>query len=350
MGHAELCRDELGRDHPASRDLDEILDAAQRSAAITRQLLAFARRQPIAPVVLDVNDHVTSTIKLLRRLIGEDIQLAWVPKAQHALVRMDPAQLDQVLANLAVNARDAISGVGRVTVETGELALDAAGCLEHPGAVPGAYVMLAMSDSGCGMDRDTISRIFEPFFTTKASGEGTGLGLATVYGVVSQNEGFLSVESEVGKGTTFRVYFKLHQAEPVAATTSETKPLPGGTETVLLVEDARTVRLITSRVLQALGYNVLTAANGIEALQQSAQYPNKIHLLITDVIMPGMSGRDLSAKLAETRPETKRLFISGYTGDVIANRGVLEAGVQFLPKPFSRWDLARKVREVLESY
>jgi PAS domain S-box-containing protein len=350
MGHAELCRDELGRDHPASRDLDEILDAAQRSAAITRQLLAFARRQPIAPVVLDINDHVTGTIKLLRRLIGEDIQLAWVPKARHALVKIDPAQLDQVLANLAVNARDAIAGVGRVTVESGELELDAAGCVEHPGAAPGRYVMLALSDSGCGMDRDTISHIFEPFFTTKASGEGTGLGLATVYGVVSQNEGLLKVDSEVGKGTTFRVYFKQHGAESAEATASAEKPLPGGTETVMLVEDARTVRLITSRVLQALGYNVLTAANGIEALQQASQFPGKIHLLITDVIMPGMSGRDLSAKLAEIRPETKRLFISGYTGDVIANRGVLEAGVQFLPKPFSRHDLARKVREVLESY
>ena len=348
MNYAELCRDGLPADHPVRPWLDEITTDAQRSAGITRQLLAFARKQTIAPVPLDLNDHVAGMLKLMRRLIGEDIDLTWRPGAQDARVKMDPSQVDQILANLAVNARDAITGVGKITVETADAVFDADYCAEHRGTIPGTYVMLAVSDSGCGMDAETLAHIFEPFFTTKPAGQGTGLGLATVYGIVKQNEGFVNVYSEPGEGTTFRIYLRQYTEDRVQEKAEHAPAeLPRGTETVLLVEDERSVRVTTALFLQSLGYTVLSAANPDEALRQAAEHRDPPHLLITDIVMPGMSGRDLAARLSETNRCMKCLYISGYTANVIAHRGILDEGVQFLAKPFTREDIARKVRQVL---
>ena len=287
-------------------------------------------------------------IKLLRRLLGEVIELAWMPRAQDARVNIDPSQLDQILANLAVNARDAIAGVGKLTVETGNVTFDAAYCAEHEGATPGDYVMLEVSDSGCGMDQETLDHIFEPFFTTKPAGKGTGLGLATIYGIVKQNEGFIEVRSEPGSGTTFRIYLPHHDQDSDETNGDAcSRALPVGSETILLVEDEQSVCSATALLLQSFGYNVLSAATPVEALRQAADHPGAIHLLITDVIMPGMNGRDLATKLSEMQPGLLCLYVSGYTADVIAHHGILEEGIHFLPKPFAREALANKVHEVL---
>lgn len=348
MGYTELCRDALENENPACAYLDEIMDAAERSAGITHQLLAFARKQTIAPVLIELNEHVEATLKLLRRLVGEEVELVWNPRAQDAWVKMDPSQVDQILANLAVNARDAIAGVGKLTVETGNTSFDAIFCAEHKGAVPGEYVMLAVSDSGCGIDPETLAHIFEPFYTTKPVGKGTGLGLATIYGIVKQNEGYVNVDSEPGKGTTFQIYFPHHAHEAgEAKDTGTPQELPGGTETIMLVEDEKSVRITTGLLLQSLGYNVLSAADPDDALRQAAGHSGAIHLLITDVILPGMNGRDLATKLSEMQPGLACLYVSGYTAEVIAHHGILEEGINFLAKPFSRDALANKVCEVL---
>ena len=348
MGYTELCRESVAADHPITPYLDEITAGAQRSAGITRQLLAFARRQTISPVVIDLNDHVARTLELLRPLIGEDIELIWRPGAQDARVKMDPSQIDQILANVVVNARDAIAGVGTLTIETAQAVFDAEYCAEHSGTIPGSYIALAIGDSGCGMDGATMERIFEPFFTTKAPGKGTGLGLATVYGVVQQNRGFVNVASETGKGATFRIYIPGLDGEAADADiTIPSAEVAEGSETVLLVEDDRSVRAITERFLKSLGYRVLTAADPEEALRQAGDYRGAIHLLITDVVMPGMNGRDLATRLAAAYPEMACLYMSGYTADVIAHHGVLDEGVQFLAKPFTRDDLAHTVRDAL---
>jgi PAS domain S-box-containing protein len=349
MGYAELCRDQIGPAHPIREWLDEIMVDAQRSAAITRQLLAFARQQPIAPVVLDLNDTVSATLKLLRRLIGEDIELVWIPGAGPVTVKMDPSQVDQVLANLAVNARDAIGGVGQLTIETGLMVADEAFCVMHADAAPGEYVALAVGDSGCGMDEATIAHIFEPFFTTKETGKGTGLGLATIYGIVSQNNGFVTVDSEPGRGTTFTLYLprwfdKVAAADAGAAGAAD----PRGTETVLLVEDEKSVRITAGAFLMALGYTVLFAETPETALRMAAGHAGHIHLLVTDVVMPGLSGRDLAVQLAVQRPAMRCLFISGYTADIIARRGILDQDMDFLSKPFTRAQFAAKVRAVLD--
>ena len=350
MGHAELCREGLGKGHPSCADLDGIMDAAQRSAGITRQLLAFARQQTVAPVVLNVNDHVANTLKLLQRLIGENVELTWRPGAQQALVKMDPSQLDQVLTNLAVNARDAIAGVGRITVETKEVFFDAQTCPKQEEAAPGAYVMLAFSDTGCGMDRQTLEHIFEPFFTTKLVGQGTGLGLATVYGIVKQNKGLIDVQSEPGKGATFRIFLRRQEEPAEAAGARPAAPeMPGGSETVLLVEDEDGVRSVTARFLRRLGYTVLSAGEPAAALRLISEHVGRVHLLITDVVMPGMSGRDLAAKLSAAYPGIKCLLMSGYPDGGVAHLGTVEEGLSFLAKPFSSDAFARKVREVLGS-
>ena len=349
MNYVELCRDGLEPDHPIREWLDEITADSQRAANLTRQLLAFARKQTIAPKVLDVNDAISNMLKLLRRLIGEDIDLAWLPGPGLGTVKMDPSQIDQVLANLCVNARDAIDGVGKLTIESENAALDAEYCASHAEFVPGDYVVLSVSDDGCGMDAETREHIFEPFFTTKGVGEGTGLGLATVYGIVKQNNGFINVYSEPGKGTTFKIYLPRFRGETVGeADTAAPAPLPGGNETILLVEDEKSIRVTAALFLEAFGYAVLAADCPEQALRLAAEHLGRIHLLITDVVMPGMSGRDLAAQLATDRPQMKRLFMSGYTADVIAHRGVLDEGVEFLGKPFSRDELAHKVREVLD--
>ncbi len=348
LGRAELALERVEPGHPLEVDLQEILHAAGRSAEITRQLLAFARKQTIAPVVLDLNETVEGMLRMIRRLIGEDIDLAWLPRTGLWPVRMDPSQLDQVLANLCVNARDAIHGVGKVTIETDRVVFDEAYCADHPDFVPGRYVMLAVSDDGCGMDGETLDRIFEPFFTTKEAGRGTGLGLSTVHGIVRQNGGFIHVYSEPGKGTTFRIYLPPCEDEErqTQAAGSEEMPLGRG-ETVLVVEDDESILKMTQTMLERLGYRVLAAGTTAEAERLSEEYSGEIHLLITDVIMPGMNGRDLAERCRAARPGMKCLFMSGYTANVIAHQAVLDEGVHFIQKPFSMEELAGKVRETL---
>jgi PAS domain S-box-containing protein len=349
MGFAELGRDRLPPDHPVRSYLDQILRDARRSAAITRQLLAFARKQTIAPRVLDINGAVEGMLDMLRRLIGEDIHLAWSPGTGVWPVQVDPAQIDQILANLCVNARDAIEGVGKITVETGMAEIDDAYCADHAGFLPGDYVVLAVSDDGCGMSREIVEHIFEPFFTTKPMGEGTGLGLSTVYGIVKQNAGFIHVYSEPGKGTSFRIYLPRAggEAEDLVPA-GPPSDLVGGTETILIVEDESAVRETMGIFLRDLGYTVFDVDRPGVAIERSGAYGGRIHLLITDVVLPEMNGRQLAEQLCEMRPGLKILFISGYTANVIAARSVLKPGVNFLAKPFSRADLAGKVRQVID--
>lgn len=348
LGNVELALEQPGVTPALREDLGEIRQAAQRSADLTRQLLAFARKQTVAPKVLDLNETVGGMLKMLQRLLGENLQLAWLPGADLWPVRMDPAQLDQILANLTVNSRDAIAGVGRVSIETGNVTLDEAGVAGPAEGVPGDYVQLAVSDTGCGMDPETQAHLFEPFFTTKPVGRGTGLGLATVYGIVKQNGGFIRVYSEVGRGTTFRVYLPRSEAEAGRVAEREGGAALRGTETVLLVEDEEQVLRLGQRILERQGYTVLGAYTPAEALRRVGEHAGPLHLLVTDVVMPGMNGRELRERVAGLKPGVKCLFMSGYTADVIAHQGVLEAGVEFLQKPFTADALGRKVREVLD--
>jgi len=349
MGYTELCRDVIEPGHPIRKYLDEITNGANRSAEIIRQLLAFARKQIIAPRILDLNDAVEAMLKLLQQLIHEDIKLIWRPGANLRPVKLDPSQIDQILTNLCVNARDAIAGVGEITLETGSATVDAAFCASHPEATPGVYEFLAVSDNGCGMDNETLAQVFEPFFTTKGVGEGSGLGLATVYGIVKQNNGFINVYSEPGKGTTFKIYLPAMTTEAAKTPVASRQEAPRGRgETVLLAEDEKSLRVTCGLFLEALGYKVLAAATPAEALKLIDRHPGEIHVLLTDVVMPGMDGRQLAQRISALKPGVKVLFMSGYTSDVIAQRGVLDEGVQFLSKPFSRDDLARKVRAVLD--
>lgn len=347
LGHAELALEQLPPDGSLYSDLDEIRKAAQRSADLTRQLLAFARKQTIAPRVLDLNATIESMVKMLRRLIGEDVDLVWLPAADLWRVRLDPGQVDQILANLCVNARDAIAGVGKVTLETANVVFDEDYCAQHAGCTPGEFVMLAVSDNGCGMDKETMSRLFEPFFTTKNLGQGTGLGLATVYGVVKQNQGVINVYSEPGLGTTFKIYLPREATGEPEPETSGPSAVAGGSETVLVVEDEPAILDLVRRVLEKLGFEVLAARSPKEALDLAGEHPGRIDLLLSDVIMPGMNGRDLACALRASRPSVRQLFMSGYTANVIAHHGVLDAGVHFLQKPFSPNDLVTKVKKAL---
>jgi CheY-like chemotaxis protein len=271
-----------------------------------------------------------------------------MPGANLRAVKIDPAQIDQMLANLCANARDAIAGVGKVTIETQNVTFDDAYCADHTDVVPGAYIMLAVSDDGCGMDRDVIEHLFEPFFTTKDMGQGTGLGLATVYGIVKQNDGFINVYSKPDKGTTIKIYLPCCATEEAAAAADPVQAIKGGTETILLVEDEETLLDLSRTLLEGLGYRVLTAATPGEAIQLAEAHPGEIHLLITDVVLPGMNGRTLSERIRTLQPALKCLFMSGYTANVIAHRGILDKGVQFIQKPFMKKGLAAKVREALE--
>jgi PAS domain S-box-containing protein len=347
MNYVELCRDGLPPAHPVRDYLDEISLDSQRSADIIQNLLGFARKQTIVPQVLNLNDALADMLKMLRRLMGADIALTWTPGLNLWPVKIDPSQTNQILANLCINARDAISGVGKVTITTKNVSVGLTAGAAHPGVAPGDYVLLAVGDDGCGMGRDVLDHIFEPFFTTKESGKGTGLGLATVYGIVNQNAGWINVQSEPGKGAVFTLY--LPRATVTAATVAPPAALPHGTETILLAEDEKSVRLTTCRFLELLGYTVLAAASPEQALCLAGAHAGPIHLLISDVIMPGMNGRDLAVQLAKQHPKLKNLFMSGYTADVIVHRGVLDVGMQFLPKPFSRHELAHKVRDVLDT-
>ncbi|MCF6290227.1 MAG: PAS domain S-box protein [Desulfobacterales bacterium] len=351
MGYSEMALAEIPKPGGAWNDyLQEILKAAQHSADLTRQLLAFARKQIIAPRVLDLNDAVTQILKMLQRLIGEDIDLVWRPDADLCKVRIDPAQIDQILANFLVNARDAISGVGRVVIRTENVVFDESYCADHAGFSPGEYVLLEVSDNGDGMDKETLANIFEPFFTTKEQGKGTGLGLATVYGIVKQNEGFINVYSEPGQGTTFRIYLPRFADQ---ASCSPAAPAPEtvqqGTETILLVEDEEAILKMARQMLESLGYTVLAVGTPVEALHRVEACPGEIHLLITDIVMPEMNGRNLADQLGSIKPALKCLFMSGYTANAIAHSGILDEGVHFIQKPFSIKDLAAKVRQALES-
>ena len=349
MGHAELAMSGMPPAHPLHGDLTEIRKAAERSANLTRQLLAFARKQTVSPRVLDLNEVVGGMLKMLRRLIGEDIVLEWRPGAELWPIRVDPSQVDQILANLCVNARDAIDGTGKVEIAAGNCVLGEDFRATHSGAAAGEYVKLSVADNGCGMSAEVIAHVFEPFFTTKAVGEGTGLGLATVYGAVKQNGGFIDVDSAVGKGTTFTVYLPRHIAKGAdAAAMREMAPAARGRETLLVVEDEPAVLELTKTVLTLQGYTVLTAATPGEAIQKAREHRGEIDLLLTDVVMPEMNGRELARNLLKLYPRMKRVFMSGYTADVIAHHGVLEEGVRFIEKPYRGKDLAAKVREALD--
>jgi len=349
LGYAELALEKVDPVDPLHDDLQIIITAAKRSAGITRQLLTFARKQTIVPVVLDLNQTVETMLAMIRRLIGEDIDLAWLPKANLRPIKMDPTQVDQILANLCVNARDALAGPGKITIETGNVVFDAAYCADHLGFVEGAYVLLAVSDDGCGISKEVMGNIFDPFFTTKEEGHGTGLGLSTVHGIVKQNDGFINVYSELGNGTTFRIYLPQHMEQD--AVSAQTKaldmPLSQG-ETVLVVEDESVLLMMAQMMLRKLGYQVLAAGTPSEAIELAKKHEGQIHLAITDVVMPEMNGRELAERLQALSLGLEILFMSGYPADVIARRGVLEAGVNFLQKPFSVHDLATKVREVLQ--
>jgi PAS domain S-box-containing protein len=350
MGHAELGRLHIDPGHRVYSDLMAISKTAERSAELTRQLLAFARKQTIAPKVLNLNEVVTGMLKMLQRLIGEDISLAWHPGANLWPVKIDSSQLDQILANLCVNARDALDDVGRITIETCNSVIAESFCAEETDMVPGEYVCLSVRDTGHGMDKQTLANIFEPFFTTKELGKGTGLGLATVYGAVKQNNGYIYVNSEAGAGTTFSIYLPRCEGKHMhAPVEGEAGASPKGSETILLVEDEPGILNMATMILAQLGYNVLAVKNPCAALQLTREHEGDIDLLMTDVVMPEMNGLDLAKDLLSLYPNIKCLFMSGYTADVIAHHGVLDDGVHFIQKPFKMNVLAGKLREVLDS-
>ena len=349
MGRTEILLDDAPPQGPLRENLAEIAKAAERSAALTRQLLAFARKQTVARRTLDLNEAIAGMLAMYRRLIGEDVVLEWKPAPDPWPVRADPSQIDQILANLCVNARDAIFGVGRVVIETATLRLDRAFCDAHGGAQPGDYVRVSVSDTGSGMDTEVMSHLFEPFFTTKPMGKGTGLGLSTIYGIIKQNRWLIRVDSAVGAGSTISIYLPRHE-EPAATGESPPAPLPPvyvEDAVILVVEDEPWLLQVARDMLVASGYTVLEAASPERALELAAGYPGEIHLLLTDVIMPRLSGRDLARQLRETRPHLRQLFMSGYTADVLTPHGVLDDGAVFLEKPFTRQLLVQKVREAL---
>jgi diguanylate cyclase (GGDEF)-like protein len=349
-GYSQLALNGLGDRDPVRKDIEEIRKAADRAASLTHQLLAFSRRQVLEPKVLDLNAVVADMETMLRRLIGEDIDLISILDPAAGQVTADPGQLEQVLLNLAVNARDAMPQGGKLVIETANAELDEAYAARHVAVRPGPYVMLAVSDTGHGMDAETRARVFEPFFTTKEPGKGTGLGLSTVYGIVKQSGGHIWVYSEPEHGTTFKIY--LPRVEDAAETpVPHAQPLTpaGGAETILLVEDDGGVRSLARRVLESKGYRVLEARQGDEALAISAWYDGPIALMLTDLVMPGKGGRELARCFASVRPDMRVLYMSGYTDNAIFQQQVFDPGTAFLSKPFTPDELARKVREVLDT-
>ncbi|MDY0221877.1 MAG: PAS domain-containing protein [Desulfobacterium sp.] len=330
-------------------DLKEIQKAALRSANLTKQLLAFARQQVIEPKVLNLNNTVESMLKMLRRLIGENIELSWLPVSRLWPVKIDPSQIDQILANLCVNARDAITGVGKLTIEMETKSFNEQYCKQHSGFIPGDFVVLAVSDNGCGMDKDTLNNLFVPFFTTKEVNQGTGLGLATVYGIVKQNNGFINVYSEPGQGAIFKIYLpRFYAADETPRVLVPENLMPTGSETILLVEDEPSILQMAGMMLELSGYSVLSAATPAEAIDLANSYVGKIHLLMTDVVMPKMDGRELAKKVIDICPAIKLLFMSGYTANIIADHGEVKEGVAFIQKPFSLKELTEKLRDVLD--
>jgi PAS domain S-box-containing protein len=350
-GYSEFLLDRLGPDPALRGPAQEIASASQRASSLTRQLLAFSRKQMLAPKILDLNGVVTENLKMLTRVIGEDIDLVMVPASLLGAVRADAGQIDQVIMNLAVNARDAMPSGGKLTIETSNVSLDEEYARFHAPLQAGEYVMLSISDTGLGMDAETQSHIFEPFFTTKGP-KGTGLGLSTVYGIVKQSGGYIWVYSEPGKGSTFKIYLPrvAERVEPAQVVVPEEPAFTApGTETILLAEDEANLRYLARQFLEKQGYRVIEAADGAIAMQIAVAHEGVIHLLLTDVIMPGMNGRELAQRISEIRPNTKVLYMSGYTENVIGHNGTLDADVRLLQKPFTLRDLKSKVREVLDS-
>ena len=349
IGYCELMQLNLNDEDPYGEEVEQIKKCAERAAALTRQLLAFSRKQTLQPEVLDLNAVVTNIEKMLRRLIGEDIDFVTILASDLGKIKADPGQLEQVIVNLAVNARDAMSQGGKLTIETVNVELDEEYVRHHVDVSAGDYVMLTISDTGCGMDTATKKRLFEPFFTTKERGRGTGLGLAMVYGIVKQSEGHIWVYSEPGQGTTFKVYLPRVQAKPISRSLRKTRPSRGQGQLILVVEDDPILRKLFARMISDIGYQAKVAANGDEALITVDKDGLRPELLITDVVMPGMSGRELGQRLVQIQPQLKVLYISGYTDNSIVNHGVLDPQIPFLQKPFSILELAAKIREVLSS-
>ncbi len=348
-GNAGLALDSISKGDPLRELVEDISAAADRASGLTRQLLAFSRKQVIAPRVVDLRDLVYKTHSMLKRLIGEDIDLQFIAPEDLGRVKIDPTQVEQVLLNLAVNARDAMPEGGKLVIELAEVVLGEDYCTTHAGTIPGHYVMLAVSDTGRGMSVEVRDKIFEPFFTTKELGQGSGFGLATVFGIVKQNHGRIEVYSEKGQGTSFKIYFPSITQKAQDLEELDVSEFVGGDETVLVVEDEDMVRKLAEKLLKRLGYEVLCAKSAADAVILSDTYDGTIHLLLTDVIMPGMNGRELATKLELARPQMKVLYTSGYTHNVIAHHGVLDEGVAFLSKPYSLETIASGVREVLDS-
>lgn len=350
LGHAELAMDQVDPKLSLHADLEEIRSAAKRSADLTRQLLAFARKQTISPVVLDINDTVAGMLTMLRRLIGEDIDLAWQPGSGVWSIKVDPSQVDQILVNLCVNSRDAIAGIGEITIKTENKTFDEDFCADHHGFIPGDYVVLSVGDNGEGMDEQSLARLYEPFFTTKELGKGTGLGLAMVYGIIKQNNGFIDVYSEPSRGTLFKIYLPRQLAAPAAKVDEQPAVASArGHETILLVEDESLVLDLVTRMIESLGYTVLAAATPAAAVLLAEERAADISLLCTDVVMPGMSGVDLVRSLKQERPDLKCLFMSGYAANVLPKNEVHLEEMHFVQKPFSKNQMATKIREILDS-
>jgi nitrogen-specific signal transduction histidine kinase len=347
-GYSQLSLPELKEGDPLKGNIEEIKRAADRAANLTRQLLAFSRRQVMEMKVIDLNTILQDLHKMLLRVIGEDIELATVLAEDLGRAKTDPSQIEQVIINLAVNARDAMPNGGKLTIETANIELDEIYARNHIAVTPGRYVMFAVSDTGVGMTPEVRERVFEPFFTTKEKGKGTGLGLSTVYGIVKQSEGNIWVYSEPGKGTTFKIYLPRADEPLEELKKVEIKEIPHGSETILVVEDEEEVRKLTVAVLKKYGYTVLEAPQGLDAFLICEEHKGLIHLLVTDVVMPKMSGRELADRVATIRPEIKVLYMSGYTDNTISHHGILEEGIDYIQKPFTVEGMARKIREVLD--
>ncbi|MBF0399093.1 MAG: response regulator [Desulfobacterales bacterium] len=348
LGYSHLALTKIDRLNPLYQDIHEIKSAGQRSVDLISQLLTFARKQKNVPQIIHLNQRISNTEKMLRRLIGEDIEFKFIQGSELWTVKMDPSQIDQIIANLIVNSRDAIEGVGKIVVETSNTVLDQNFCSTHLNITPGEYVLLSFSDNGSGIDNLTIDKIFDPFFTTKGE-KGTGLGLSTVYGIVTQNQGFIDVFSEKGKGTTFKIYIpKCENLSKVSSNILIDKSLKG-TETILVVEDEELILTLCKRALEENGYNVITAGNPVEAIALVEKHQEKIHLLITDVIMPDMNGKELSEQIKALKPDIRILFMSGYTADVIGNLNLFNDELWFIHKPFFPEDLLKNARKILDN-